>query len=98
MLGIILLPVLLVGVVRINFIQDAIVHKVASYFSNELNTEISINGLYFNYSGEIILDDFSMLDQHNDTLASFDEFKLKINKFRKKNRSINLGNIDVSGY
>lgn len=97
MLGIILLPVLLVGVVRINFIQDAIVHKVASYFSNELNTEISINGLYFNYSGEIILDDFSMLDQHNDTLASFDEFKLKINKFRKKNRSINLGNIDVSG-
>lgn len=97
MLAIILLPVLLAGVVRIGFIQDAIVHKVATYFSNELDTEISINSLYFNYSGEVVLKDFLLYDQQGNKIAAFDKLKVKLNKFQQKKRRINLGNIVISG-
>lgn len=96
MLGIILLPILVAGVVRIGVVQDFIVKKAATYFSQELNTEVKMEGLYFTYQGTILLSGFSIQDQTGEELASFGEFNVKINKLRLKENKINIGAIRIS--
>ncbi len=97
MLAIILLPVAVVGIIRINFVQEYIADKVAEYFSDELNTEITIDGFRFTYSGDILLEDFRMKDREGKPLASFNTFILEVNQFRRKQSKINLGIIRISG-
>ena len=97
MLGIILLPVLVAGIVRIGVVQDRIVQRTAAYFSEELNTKVQIEGMRVTYRGDILLSGFSIYGQNNgEKLASFGDFKVKINQFRLKDNKFNFGNIKLS--
>lgn len=91
MLGIVLLPVLVVGVVSIPAMQTVIVHQVAGYLSDELQADVQIESLRVRYSGNIQLTGFSIQSPAGEQLASFQSFEVKINKIRRKEKQINLG-------
>ncbi|MFO8054515.1 MAG: translocation/assembly module TamB domain-containing protein, partial [Bacteroidales bacterium] len=97
MLAIILLPVLLVGVLRIGPVQDMIVQKATSWLSDELNAEVSIDKFRVTFTGSLVVSGFNIDDPKGEKVASFEEFSLKLNQYHRKKNTINLGHIKLSG-
>lgn len=76
--------------------QTYIVKKAASYLSKELNTTISISGIYIRPFKSVVLEDLLVLDQQKDTLLSTPKFLVNINRFSLKNRIIAINTVQIN--
>lgn len=97
MLTIFLLPVISAGVLRIGPIQDYAARKVAQYFSQELDTEITIGNLKLSYTGNLVLKDFNIKTPQGAQLASFNDFTANLNRFSINKKKVNIGLLKLSG-
>lgn len=84
---------------RLKPVQTYVAKKAANYLSNELNTTVSIGGLYVVPFKSVVLDEFLVLDLEKDTLAHFPKFLVDVNKFSIKNAILDISTVQVNdGY
>ncbi len=97
MIGIILLPVMIGGLVRLGPVQDFIVGQASRWLSKELQANVQVDRLRVTYSGSILLEGFRLDDQQGHKLASFEKFVIKIGRIQRKNNNINLSHVGLYG-
>lgn len=80
-------------------VQTWAAKKAAKYFSEELNTEVSIKSLYIKPFSSVVLEGFFVLDQQKDTLINTPKLSVNINGFSVfssiKNKTINIDRIQL---
>lgn len=77
-------------------VQTYVAQKAANYLSKELNTTVSIGGLYFKPFKSIVLEELLVLDQQKDTLAHFPKFLVDINQFSLKQRILDISTVQLN--
>lgn len=99
---IVLIPILLYTVLRTSYVQNYLAQKITTYLSNQLETEISVKGVDVTFFLNIVLEDISVKDQHDEQILfaeelifntgriSFKERFLEINKLCFENAEIRL--------
>ena len=76
--------------------QTYVAKKAASYLSEELNTTISLSGIYIKPFKSIVLEDLLVLDQQKDTLLNTPKFLVDINQFSIKQRIIDINTVQIN--
>lgn len=80
-------------------VQTWAAKKAAKYFSEKLNTEVSIKSLYIKPFSSVVLEGFFVLDQQKDTLINTPKLSVDINGFSVfssiKNKTINIDRIQL---
>lgn len=87
-----LLSVLMISL-QSSKVQTYLTQKVAGYLSKELNTEISIQGIDIEFFNSIVLDEFLIKDQREDTLAYVEQLKIGIRFFNQELNDFRLGKV-----
>ena len=77
-------------------VQTYVAKRAASYLSKELNTTVSLSGIYFRPFKSLVIQDLLILDLQKDTLLNTPEFLLDINEFSLKRRIININTVQVN--
>ncbi len=70
--------------------------KAATYLSAELNTTVSLNGIYIKPFKSLVLEDLLILDRQKDTLLSTPKLLVDLNQFSLKQRIIDVSSIQVN--
>ncbi len=89
------LPATLYVVVRIPFIQNAIVQKATDYLSKELQTEISIKKIDINFFLNVSIHDLKINDLKNKELLFIKQLDVHLKKITFKKNRIHLSNINI---
>lgn len=76
--------------------QTYVAKKAASYLSNELNTTISLSGIYIKPFKYVVIEDLLVLDQQKDTILSTPKFLVNINEFSLKRRVIAVNTVQIN--
>lgn len=76
--------------------QTYVAKKAASYLSEELNTTVSLSGIYIKPFKSLVLEDLLVLDQQKDTLLNTPKFLVDLNQFSLKQRIIDISSIQVN--
>lgn len=92
LLGIIVLSYV---IFRSSWVQTKITQKVASYFSEELKTDIQIQGIDISWFLDVIVEDLSVLDQNQKNLLSIHKLILDYNSFDNKHRLLSLNQLHL---
>ncbi|MFH2141319.1 MAG: hypothetical protein ABIJ97_02770, partial [Bacteroidota bacterium] len=97
-LAIIRLVLVMYLLLQNNTVQNYITDYFADIFSEKLKTEISIGSVDIEFFNKIVLEDFYIADQNDDTLAYINKFKIAIGniQFREKQLKINRIILDNS--
>jgi hypothetical protein len=77
-------------------VQTFIAKKAAAYLSKELNTSITLNGIYIKPFKSVILEDLVVLDQQKDTLLSTPEFIVDLNVLSFERRVIDVNTVQIN--
>ncbi len=87
----IVLPVLLYTALRSSYVQNYLVQKVASYMSNELETEVKVGGVNVTFFMNIVLEEVSVKDRYDEHFISVDRLVFNTGRisFRKRFFKIN---------
>lgn len=64
--------------------------------SKELNTTISLSGIYIKPFKSVVIEDLLVLDQQKDTILNTPKFLVDINRFSLKNRIIAVNTIQIN--
>ncbi len=75
---IILLPVLLYGLLHVNFVQQYLVNRITAYLSEELRTEVSVGSVDVYFFRSIILHDVRVLDPQQEVLIASDRLDMHL--------------------
>lgn len=70
--------------------------KAAAYLSEELNTTISLSGIYIKPFKSIVIEDLLVLDQQKDTILNTPKFLVNINQFSLKQRIIGINTVQIN--
>lgn len=97
MAGIILLPVIVAGVLRIGPVQDFVAGQAARWLSKELQVTVQVDRLRVTYSGSFLLEGFELNDRQGDKLASFERFVIKTGRIQWREKKINLSRVGLYG-
>ncbi|MDR6785698.1 hypothetical protein ABIE26_004408 [Pedobacter africanus] len=76
--------------------QTYVAKKAAAYLSQELNTTISLSGIYIKPFKSVVLEDLLVLDQQKDTLLSTPKFLVDINQLSLKQRIIAVNTVQIN--
>ncbi len=76
LLVVILVPVILYGVFRSNYVQNFLVQKIVTYFSNELDTDVEVGGVNISFFLNIVLEDVSVKDQYDEDMLFIERLVL----------------------
>ncbi len=77
-------------------VQTYVAKKAASYLSNELNTTVSLSGIYIKPFSSVVIEDLLVLDQEKDTLFNSPKFLLNLSQFSLKKRIIAVNTVQVN--
>lgn len=77
-------------------VQTFVAKRAAAYLSDELNTKISLTGLYIKPFKSVVLENLLVLDLQKDTLLNTPEFIVDINRFSLKKRVININTVQIN--
>ena len=91
-----LLVVVLLFAIQFKPVQTFIAKKAASYLSKELNTTVSLSGLYIKPFKSVVLENLLVLDQQKDTLLSSPKLMVDISKFSLKERVIDISTVQLN--
>ena len=76
-------------------VQTFAAKKAAAYLSKELNTTITIDGLYIKPFKSVVFENLVILDLQKDTLARFPKFLVDLNKLSLKERIIDVKTVKI---
>ena len=76
--------------------QTYVAKKAASYLSGELNTTVSLSGIYIKPFKFIVIEDLLVLDQQKDTLLKTPKFLVDIDQFSLKQRLIAINTVQIN--
>ncbi|MHA4896916.1 translocation/assembly module TamB domain-containing protein [Pedobacter sp. PWIIR3] len=77
-------------------VQTYVAKKAAAYLSKELNTTISLSGLYIKPFKSVVLENLVVLDLQKDTILNTSEFLVDINDFSLKRRVIGISTVQIN--
>jgi hypothetical protein len=77
-------------------VQTYVAKKAAAYLSKELNTTISLSGIYIKPFKSIVIEDLLVLDQQKDTILNTPKFLVNINQFSLKQRIIGVNTVQIN--
>ena len=81
--------------IRTSPVQTFLAQQAADYLSSELNTKVHIGGVSIVFIDRIALDDVSILDLDQDTLAGIGRIYLTIDKLNLNKQKIDLGSLEL---
>lgn len=70
--------------------------KAANYLSNELNTTISLSGIYVKPFKYLVIENLLLLDQQKDTILNTPKFLVNIDQFSLKKRIIAINTVQIN--
>ena len=76
--------------------QTFVAKKAAAYLSKELQTTVSLTGLYIKPFKSVVLEDLLVLDKQNDTLLNTPKFLVDLNQFSLKKRIVDVSSIQIN--
>lgn len=76
-------------------VQTFVAKKAASYLSKELNTTISLSGIYIKPFKSLVLENLLVLDQQKDTLLNTPEFIVDLNRLSIDQRVIDVNTVQI---
>lgn len=77
-------------------VQTYFAQKAAAYLSKELNTEVSLQGIYFHPFSSLVLDGLYIEDQHGDTLLYAGQLKAALDLMGLRNNQITVNSLRLS--
>jgi hypothetical protein len=77
-------------------VQTYVAQEAAKYLSKELNTTVSIKGLYVVPFKSIVLEELFILDLQKDTLAHFPKFLVDINKLSIQDKILDINTVQLN--
>jgi hypothetical protein len=90
-IGILALMLIIIIIVRLPFAQRIITEKASSWFSEKTSMNLSINRLFFTYTGNVLIEGLYLEDLRGDTLIYFHSLEAGILL-----RPLISGKIDIS--
>lgn len=94
--GALVLVIALLFALQFKSVQTFISQRVATYLSNELNTKIKIEGVYFKPFSSLVLEKVLIEDLEHDTLLYADELRADLNLQGIRNREISIEQLTLS--
>lgn len=94
-LAIFCIPASLYFIVRTPIIQKILIEKTTQFLENELNTNISIKKIKINFFLNIIIDEITIDDLHNNKLLEIDKIKISILKLKNINKKLHIQRIEI---
>ncbi len=76
-------------------VQTYATQKIANSLSKQLNTEITIEGVNVSFFNNLILENFLVKDQKQDTLAYFKELRVGVRYFNRELTNISFGKVNL---
>ena len=76
--------------------QTFVAKKAANFLSKELNTTISLSGIYIRPFKYVIIEDLVVLDLQKDTLLSTPKFIVDLNKLSIEKRFIDINTVQIN--
>lgn len=77
-------------------VQTYVAKRAAAYLSKELNTTVSLSGIYFKPFKSLVIEDLLVLDLDKDTLLNTPEFMIDINNFSLKRRILDVSAVQIN--
>lgn len=77
------------------FVQTALTHSIADYYSKKLHVKIHIGKVDFEFLKKLVLRDVYVRDLHADTLLYAADLKFDIGQLSFKSHELYLSNIDI---
>ncbi|HEX8609006.1 MAG TPA: translocation/assembly module TamB domain-containing protein, partial [Pedobacter sp.] len=77
-------------------VQTYVAKRAAAYLSKELNTRISLSGIYFKPFKSLVIEDLLILDLQKDTILNTPELMVDINEFSLKRRILNVNTVQIN--
>ncbi|MFI5218904.1 MAG: translocation/assembly module TamB domain-containing protein [Bacteroidia bacterium] len=81
--------------IRIPAIQTLLIHKISSYISGELNTNIRIGSVRIELIKKLVLRDIYVEDLKHDTLLFAEKLKVDISEFNRGEEKINFSSVEL---
>nr|WP_121270963.1 translocation/assembly module TamB domain-containing protein [Pedobacter schmidteae] len=76
--------------------QTFVAKEAAAYLSKELNTTVSLSGIYIKPFKSVVIEDLLVLDQQKDTILNTPKFLVNINQFSLKKRIIAVNTVQIN--
>ncbi|MGQ7868885.1 translocation/assembly module TamB domain-containing protein [Sunxiuqinia sp. sy24] len=76
--------------------QTYLVRQIANHFSDRLNTKITLTSVDIRFFNQVVLNEFLIEDQQQDTLFYVDKMVASIEDLKIKQKLINLSSIEMS--
>lgn len=80
------------------FVQDYLTGKVENYLRGQLQTRISIGGIYFGLPGSLSIRELYMEDQMGDTLVYSRHFSASVSPLALLKKEIDISRIELKGF
>jgi hypothetical protein len=81
--------------IKLPFVQDYLIGRIEKRLSDELETNVTIENVSFDYLSRIILSDILIEDQQGDTLIYVKYAKTKLQDYKISTSNLNLTNISL---
>lgn len=91
----VLVPLVLIILFRIPYIQTYFANGFAKYISGKLETTISVGDIEFSYFNKLIINNILIKDQNQDTLIFVPYINAGIRQFNPRKGVIKLGRVSV---
>ena len=78
-------------------VQTYLTQKIAAYYADEWNTEVSIGGVDIDFFTTLILEDLFIKDLHGDTLIYSEFIKLDVGAINRDLNSLRLNTVTLEG-
>lgn len=75
-------------------VQTFLTHKMASYYSDKLQTKVTVGAVDVEFFKKLVLRDVYVQDLHKDTLLFFNALKLDIEKFSFKENLLHVSELE----
>ncbi|HKK40757.1 MAG TPA: hypothetical protein VJ963_00015, partial [Bacteroidales bacterium] len=94
--GIIIMPpTLLYVVLQIPVVQTTMVHRIASHFSDEIKSTISVGKFEYKFFNKLVVNDVLIKDRNNDTLIYSKRITAGIRGIDFKRKAFRIGRINL---
>ena len=91
-----LLVAILLFALQFKPVQTFVAKKAAAYLSKELNTTISLTGIYIKPFKSLVLENLLVLDQQKDTLLNTPKLLVDINQLSLEKRIIDVNTVQLN--
>ena len=91
----VLVPLLIIILFRIPYIQTYFARSITDYISGRLGTTISVSDFKFSYFNKLTINKVLIKDQNQDTLIYVPHITAGIRRFNPRKGILNLGKVSV---